>query len=819
MIGMSNAQIGGNSTPFKSENIKTISLTPGQEIEIGSMVKVMKRDDATGENGLPMKMGLIPTAHDSYHGYFGAFGKPFISKDKENYYCFALSSSAVTATAFSFAGSSATANLTYLRHAHWKKDETPIWSNLSSDIVVEGNQLETNGAWSWGEPVHIDDNYILIPSQYGSVATAIRENIDGTQTTYTFPAQVLLINVSDDGKNMTVLKKDITHGRPSTLTTFNNTGKPFILPIKENIGLMNSITLSDGTIVSAEKGKYFLVKDLSYIMVYHCYTTSYAIHVRPLKVILYDSKMYTPHSNTYIEQEIWDNLAGNENAALNALKLKLSEYQFNYDPDLKYYERVETYKNISHKISITISRNEDLLLDNYYEVSHHFSVIGEPDKLEQDELEYFNAIVGGKNSITFTCETDEDPTTLYNYSSIENNSIMGYDMAFTAEPLSTVDTAGNGNTPYPLYGHYCQFSNLEKQEAIFLTTSPDNTGSKYSYARIKYDEDEAIWTTSSTIFEPKLDISMGRLDPAAMTGNTADGFIINSSKTPLVIEYYNNYNIDNVIRSQDNKHNFALFPYYYYDFEVNWEESTIKATVKSMVQYQPLSQIIISDSVRYDVAAAAATPTSTGTATKHAIEWDIATGNYQSTYCYNSMVAAASRVPFLFKISDTAYLFSYVAPLTGYPGVPLAIGSAPRAVVTKIINIIEDIPQIYSCSQYAWAMNGATTAEPSTVATPVIANTKPYSFLLIKDSGKQIQMHNTYHSTKPVLTGGVCLSDGDLQNGVIDLWVYPVTSTMDYAKDNVYQKPLLYGVAASAATGDDIYFGNKIKIYIYETDK
>lgn len=818
MIGMSNAQIGGNSTPFKSENIKTISLTPGQEIEIGSMVKVMKRDDATGPNGTAMKMKMIPASHDTSHALFGTFGKPFLSKDKEHYYCFALNTTAETATVANFTGTTSSTGLTYLRHTSWKTDEIPIWSLLSSSLITVGgnNQLGANGAWSWGEPVKIDDNYLLVPSQYGSLATAVGKN----GISYTYPAQVQLIHVSDDGAAMSQVQVDYTYGRPSTISTFNNTGRPFILPIKENIGLMNTITKPNGEIISAEKGQYFLVKDLSYIMVYHCYNNSFTIHVRPLKVLLYDDNKYTPHSNTYIEQEKWDALAGNENAALNSLKLKLSEHNFEYDPDVKLYERTEVYKNISHKIVITIERNDELAIDNYYEVSHHFNIIGTPDKLEQDELEYFNAIVGGKNSITFTRDADDDPTALYNYSTIEDNSVMGYDMSFTAEPLATVDVAGSGTNPYPLYGHYCQFSNLDKQEAIFLTTSEANNGLTYSYARVKFDEDEAIWTTSSTICTPILDASLAKIDTAALTGSTNDGFIINSTKTPLVLEYCNNYNIDNVIRSKDKMHNFALFPYYYYDFKVDWETSTVKMVVKSLLEYQPYPQLMISESTKFDITGAVVTPTTTVAQAKNAVEWDVMTGNIQSSYCYNSMNASQSRVPFLFKLSDTAYLMSYLAPMTGFPGYPVAFASTYRTIVTKIINVIEDTPQIYSCSQYGWAMHGATTAEPSAVGGPSVAAAKPYVFTLESSDGsiKQIQMHNTYHSTNPAFTGGVSLSDGNLQKGVMDLWVYPVTSTKDFVQNNAYQKPLLYGVAASAATTDDIHFENKMKIYIFEPE-
>ena len=807
---MSNAQFGSKSTPFRTEKIKQMSFTAGQEIQVGSMVKVMSRDMAT--SGVPM---TLPTyAADTGHAYFGTFSKPYLankatSSGTQNYFAFCLSSnnnaSATDTTVTKFAGTAATAGPTYLRYVSWDASKSVIWSDVyGTDTILDKKDhiLGLEGAWSWGEPYQIDKNHWLVCSQYGTSASAV----DEMGLSHTYPAQVSLLNVNDEGTLITKACQDYTTGRTgATFTAFANTGKPFICPIKEKIGLVSSVQLPNAQkeVISADKGKFFLCKEYDFIMVYHAFTGSFDIQVRPFKVIIYDTKKYIPLQGKIEVNDGFEDT--NDASCLTRLKEHLFSFGLEYVEGQGIYTKTETYKNIIHTVTVTVGYSEKYQLNYYYEIVHEFKVDEAATFITEEEIKYFNEFSRGADSIFFQSEEVQEngENTHFTYAQIEDMSLVSQSMAFTKEPLSLGTPAGAGAVPYPLYGHYCNFSDLESQQAMFLTVSPSDANEKYYFSHIKYDENEAVWTTSSTTLTPKMDSTIAKLDPGAASGSKDHGFLVSSQQLPLVIEYYNNYNIYNVIKSVDKQHCLAVFPYYYYDFQIDWKEAAISATIKSLIDKQNPAQLLTTKANLYMKNGASVVPTSTAITAaqmKYATEWDLATGNYPSSYCYKSSNAAAARVPFLFKMSDTGYLMSYLAPVFGYPGIPPAFASTPRGIVTKIIHYIDELPKLLSVSQYGLLMAGTAVTEPQAVGVPNAAQAKPYSFLTISKQGSKIQAHQTTHSTtsNSIFNGGVAETTEFLQEGVMDLWAYPVTSTKEYSIENAYQRPLFYGVAANA---------------------
>ena len=842
MIGMSNAHSGGDSSPFITENIKKAQFTAAQSIPIGSMVKVMKRDMNT--NGEVFKLNELKA--DIAHLKIGTFSKPFDAPRWDKYksprrYSFALSSSSTALD-----GKPSQEVYTYLSFVSYKmtKELESLANSCSPAIMLQGENESMYGARAWGEPFFLDENYILIPSQYGSLATATgKDSID-----YAYPGRIALFKVEDNAVGCTQINENYTNGNSITPATYANTGRPFVILLKKNITLTNKVTLPNGTFKEVDEGNFFLLKDYDFAMVYQAYDGTYKTEVRPFKVILYDKNVYSPKTSLYTEDFDFNPEQTNQASVTKLLKNTLANYDLDYDNDyvieegIKKYKKNEYYKNVIHQIEIIID-TEEAFEDCFY-ISHSCKVdeSKKPDTLTEDELIYFTSAMGGKNPIIFNNIADQaqgNPKA-YNFEDINDASNMANYLSFTNPSLQMPGTAGASAVPYPLYGHYCHFSDLTTGNALFLSISPSNLQEEYTICHIRLEPDGNIWTTNPVNIKADIDYSIDRLHPGEIAAQGVSAlasktYFNSSKKLPLVIERGNNYNIDNVIRTKDGLHNLVIFPYYYYDFKVNWEDFSVSLKIKTLLELGVEAPYIISDNAAYNTNLLAVAPTmTTGTPAQRkdllfSKEWDIVTGNFRSSCCYESTNINYCKVPFLYPLSNTSYLMSYIGPLTGYPGTPLAIGSASLGIITKIIDVIEESARVYSAARTGWAFHDLSTPIAGVLLSKDV---RPFSFWHYQETdesagadetmlgeftpeGKIVEVHNTYYASTngKTSTAGLQQSTLPLEKGVMDLWAYPVTSTLVEAKENGYQRALFYGIAANAGSTEE-----PLDIYIFEDE-
>lgn len=910
MIGMSNAQVGSSADlPFEPSSDIELGFINGQGIKAGELCVVMAHDmTVEGSHGtqMPGSDYIVPSATiDASHTLLGAIGKPHLVSAK-NKIMQAFYASNINLTAASGqtvpTGHAAISGPTYLYSVHWDSTNLELnWNTISSQLTYSSDnpiaKVTPMGAFAWGEPYQIDDNYWLITGQFGQQAGPVKDKRDRS---WYYPGQINLVYMNEESGNVNLLDTDYCIGLADGTTTGMNpiaayvpTGRPFVCPIKEDIGFKQvytkpsvhgiSETIEGDIIESSGVQGFRYVKEYTFIYVYNCHSTtatSYTIQARPFKVCLWSEETVFPQPYT------WENrvIPNTENGAKLELKSKLELYGMEFIENATtseggvqhyqdHYEKtiISPSKKVKHQVSFDVFYDETVNKDYAYHEKHSFSLNTDVDSFTEAEIDEMKEWSQGGQFTPMLFTIGDDTINQYNnFKDVKDKlkSHMGYLLAFTAD--AGID-CGTGQI---LYGNYCNFSNLETQHVMFLTSTDDTVATahrSYMVYHLQYDENELVWSTTPVAITPIIDESVAKWAPGVTTGINNDRNIygfnphnkyysqIDSQKMPLVMAYYNNLNCDNVITSKDKTHKFALFPHYYYDCEVDWQKATVKMTIKAYAcdnmnrvfltkHYATYGLTVGSASIQQSTVnyITDAAPTNQGGLSNTlSRDWDQAIGNITNSYCYNTKVNVGGIPPMVYKLSDTGYAMAYLSPVFGYPGTPATFGSTRRAIVVNIIYFIEELSTFYSPSQYGliadaqglvnaavtklnrWSADMQVTnggadywSQPGyTVPNyPEAVYCRPLVFLTSND---YLQFHTTRWTGSNYYNGCADHTATPLSSNAKSLLVYPVTSIMENkpATATTYQKPILYGVAqntiGTAQDGELLELTGKVKLHTF----
>ena len=259
---------------------------------------------------------------------------------------------------------------------------------------------------------------------------------------------------------------------------------------------------------------------------------------------------------------------------------------------------------------------------------------GKPIILRLNDTEFVFVYTTYLNSIYQICARTFEFTKSTNE---EGKELVGQGtIAWKDEALSIFASAG----AFSFFGSVCNFVNKETREVYFLTYD------QFNYSHLIIHEDGSIVSKPFRVMTPDL-TKMEKIGSWVTQADTGQFY-------SCVMEYYNNFGLYNRIMSKDNKHSFAIYPYYYYHFTMDYNTHNMICEVVPLMDNSSFVKIL-SGSYR----------DSTDVTKDRMTDWCLPTQYYRSCWCHNNMASGEGRIPFVWPLSDTRYLVCYAEIMTG----------------------------------------------------------------------------------------------------------------------------------------------------------
>ncbi len=293
-------------------------------------------------------------------------------------------------------------------------------------------------------------------------------------------------------------------------------------------------------------------------------------------------------------------------------------------------------------------------------------------------------------------------------------------IAWKDEALSIFASAG----VFSFFGQCCNFVNKETREIYFLTNN------QYNYTHLIVHEDGSIVAKPTRTMKPDL-TKMERVGSWVTQSDTGNFYT-------CVMDYYNNFGVYNHITSKDNKHFFAIYNYYYYHFNIDYNTHDITCEVVPLMDNSHFYKIL-----------AASHRGSTSADANRLYDWSLAANYWRSCWCHDNLTNSTARIPFIQKLSDDRYLVAYADIMSvSYASTTLAQSYGNN--IFYILEYNDTLHELTRLTEYSYTGYLYNTTNPGG------AWCKPFVFV---DTGGFIQCIQPYYDSSKQSTGQ-CFSHG-----------------------------------------------------------
>ena len=331
-----------------------------------------------------------------------------------------------------------------------------------------------------------------------------------------------------------------------------------------------------------------------------------------------------------------------------------------------------------------------------------------------------------------------------------------------------------GTGDFTNFGATCNFVDKEHGKVYFLGET------QWKYWELRYNEDRTAFETprSSTIVPNDRYIKLWRCD-------------LTYNNYPTVQSYYNDLSSGfNTIRCKDEKHLLSVYNHYYHDFEftASIDNDTI-GTITDVIYplFTPGGDCrVISQSF--------------GAGGNYCVrDWEIASRYARSLYCNNSSSNTASKVPCLYKLSDTRYAMAYTTMLTNN----IESSSCNHAWLGTPMVILDYCDKLHRID---WNSKFIYNSYVYNTGYPDPAYNRPFVFM---DGLKRIQRLVSYYQGSYYNQGQNYHSNETLPSETLNLTAYKLGTKLEDNNRTIYCTGRVLAPAAKGQKASILAFINE----------